>query len=173
MTSRADDDEDAASLLADDLTDARRRGLSFLDLQNPPNQQRVAVPHLEVLARRYADDATGNRIPLIRDLLRESLEAYAADGSTIEAKFIRGLFFDDSVEAVTSSSPRDLLESVRKGTQLSDDNFGRLRRVYFEQYAEFLQKFVDQRVSTRSPTRDSPPSRSWRRWLSLCWLPWR
>jgi hypothetical protein len=148
--------------LANELTDARRRGLDDLDVATPP-QSRVEVPQLESLARVYAAGEPLARTELIKRLLRDGLTAYDKAGHHDYAAFVKRLFFDDNDEAPGKKRPGDLLKEARDASGLSEDAFDARRRAVFENFATFLPTFVSS-ATRPAAAKDQAHRSARRRW---------
>jgi hypothetical protein len=160
MSSSSPGSTAAAGPLANELRDLRRRGIDDLDLVNPPNQSRLDVPQLETLARKYAADDQGSRIPLIRRLLYDGLTGFAKDGHEQDASLIRRLFFAPDGRTPGSVSPSALLDAARIDLGLGEDRFSRRRRATFLEFAEYLIKFVERQTTVTSSDPADPPAAS-------------
>jgi hypothetical protein len=132
--------------LAEELTDARRRGLADLDL-NTRRQPQLQLPVLTSLAIRYARGRyTGSRVALIRRLLADALISWTDSGEVENAEFIRRLFFRPGGELDARVDQQALLHEARQLTGLTTDQFDVRRRALFREFARLLQSFVEQRT---------------------------
>jgi hypothetical protein len=131
--------------LVGEMTLVRRRGLDNIDLDTHQYDP-VEAPQLEAQARAYANDAVSSRIALIRDLMRDALDAWDQRRFHEEATFVRDLFFAEDGGTPGKSSPKTLRDKV-KGA-LDEDAFMELRRARFILFARFLVPFVREKVAS-------------------------
>jgi hypothetical protein len=131
------------SALAEELRDARIRGVDYLDL-NTRNQSPIETPILDRLSNAYGGQAGGRRVVLIHRLLDETLADWKELGYALEADFVRSLFFAaDGNTPGRRTTPRQLLAVARRESGLGDAQFDDRRRAMFRDYAAFLLKHVD------------------------------
>ncbi|MFL6137395.1 MAG: hypothetical protein ACJ74O_06285 [Frankiaceae bacterium] len=147
------DKAERVAALVDELTHARWRGLDDLEL-SAGQQSPVETPELERLARIYTRDRVAPRIPLIRRLLDEGLDAWRKRGNADEADFVRAMFFAADGGTPGQQRPKQLKAAVLQRYGLNEDRFEDRRRTSFRRFAAFLLEFVA-----------VPPPRPWRRWL--------
>lgn len=147
--------DDLAAALASELTRARQRGLDGLDLPLG-TEGRVAVPHLDDLARWYTTDQQTDHVPLIRRLLRDALDAWARQGHDSEALTVRRLFFSRDGGSPGRTSPGDLLTQAEQASGRSAASFEKLRRALFRAFAAFLIGFVSEAVSAELTDPPAP-----------------
>jgi hypothetical protein len=175
--------EEQAWAISVELTEARKRGLDELD-DETGRKHRVPLPELEQLARRYTGDNQSNRIGLIRRLLTDALDAWAAVDQgrhADDAAFVRALFIAKPGAAPGDRRATKLLHDVMSARNLTEDRLDDRRRATFRLFARFLVGFVDDRA-------DAAPD-SWGRQhatqlivalamlvlvgvLVLAWAPW-
>jgi hypothetical protein len=145
-TGAGEDRETLVAGLIDELTRARQRGLDDLDLNAPARHQYpVAAPNLEYLARRYAGDEETDRVPLIRTLLRDALDAWERDGDADDvdnAQFIRDLFFAPDGGSPGRYRPGELMKMTRQNHRLDEEAVPRRRQTAFRLFAAYLVDFV-------------------------------
>jgi hypothetical protein len=134
---------DLATILSTELDAARKRGIERLDVSSH-NQQPVQMPELEKLAATYAVSKRSpvrGRIPQLKYLLRDAVEAFRAEDPT-DARLVSALFFGDSQHRVTKSAG-ELLDVAQKEFNYSNPvRFRHTRHAAFDHFAEFLLRFV-------------------------------
>jgi hypothetical protein len=134
--------------------------LDHLDFDTPGQYEPVETPELEALARAYANDAVSSRTALIRDLLRDALDAWDQQRFHDEAKFVRDLFFAEDDGTPRKRSPKTLRDKVKDREALDEDAFSELRRARFRLFARFLVRFVmEQTTSDEQSARGHRPAR--------------
>ena len=144
-------DEELAAALVKELTDARRRGLDRLDLDQGQWKVpgRIEVPNLERMAREYAGDYESSRVALISQLMFAALKEWERKLHKDEAKFVRDLFFAEDGRAPGARNPTELADAVRKHWKITGKAFDDRREAYFSLFARFLIGFVAE--------KDAPP----------------
>jgi len=132
-----------AAVLYEELAVCRKRGIERLDIQSH-NQMRVPIPELERLAAGYSaatrSPARG-RIPQLKYLLRDAIAAFREENE-IDAQLVSALFFGDSLHRVTKSAGELLDIAQRQLGYNSSVRFRQTRHAAFDNFAEFLPRFV-------------------------------
>lgn len=144
------DSEDLANKIADQLIDARARGLDSLDVDSR-QQKPLVLTEVEGIAQRYCERNRFERfarIAQIKKLLKDALEAYQRSGHEKDAQLLDELFFDPS-EALAPRKASERLDAALKKRGLTTSNFNELRRPMFVAFARFLLTFVEQRQRPR------------------------
>ena len=133
--------------LADDLSAelaaCRKRGIERLDFTSH-NQSPVQRPVLQRLADEYLV-ATGrratSRITQLKYVIRDAIAAFETENDA-DAQIVRALFFGDSQHRV-SKSAGELLDIARRRFGFdSEVRFRQARHDAFDNFADFLPRFV-------------------------------
>jgi hypothetical protein len=144
---------DPATVLSEELAACRKRGIERLDVHSH-NQQPLVVPQLERLAAQYATatrSAVHGRIPQLKYLLWDALDAFRGENE-MDAQLVSALFFGDSLHRVTKSAGELLDIAQRNLGYDSPVRFRLTRHVAFDNFAEFLSRFVA--ASSPAPIED-------------------
>jgi hypothetical protein len=126
-----------------ELAACRKRGIERLDVASH-NQSPVQRPELQCLADEYLA-ATGRRAPSriaqLKYLFRDAITAFEAENDA-DAQIVRALFFGDSQHRVTKSAGELLDTARRKFGFDSEVRFRQARHDAFDNFADFLPRFV-------------------------------
>jgi hypothetical protein len=137
-------DGSLAAAIAEELTACRQRGIERLDVSSH-NQSPVQIPVLQRLASEYATVRqlrAASRIPQLKYLFRDAIEAFAAENES-DAQLVGDLFFGDSQNRVTKSAG-ELLDLARKSSGYSTEAlFRQARHDAFANFARFLLRFME------------------------------
>ena len=144
-------DRTEAERLATELGRVRRRGLSLLNRARG-KQQPVEVPILERLASHVGSTrAQQDRVIQIQALLDAALDAFGATRNIHAASFVRHLLADPEGRWPGPGGPGRLLKIARTAEGIADeDQFRKLQRQRFVEFADFLLGF-------KPPDRAEPP----------------
>lgn len=140
-----------AARLAGELAECRQRGLGRLDVDTPP-QSPVRAEVLERLAGDYCAQVAPQlhgRIPCIKRLLTDALDAYSTRGNLADAQLITALFFGDPTNPATPSAGELLKQAMKKRGVVDEKKFREDRRLAFATFAQFLLVFTSGSVSPR------------------------
>ena len=130
-------------VLSLELTACRQRGIERLDVHTH-NQSPVPRPVLQQLADEYLVVTGGHatsRIAQLKYLLRDAIAAFESENEA-DAQLVRALFFGDSQNRVTKSAGELLDLSLRKSEFDSEVRFRQARHDAFDNFADFLPRFV-------------------------------
>jgi hypothetical protein len=148
-------ESDLAVDLSEELAACRKRGIERLDVQSH-NQQPLLVPELERLAAQYTV-ATGSpvngRIAQLKYLLRDAIAAFRGENE-MDAQLVSALFFGDSLHRVTKSAGELLDIAQREFGYDSPVRFRQTRHAAFDNFAEFLSRFIADTGLTPMDERD-------------------
>lgn len=142
-----------AEIAKKELPRLRQRGISYVDLKTH-NQQPLSLPNLDELARAYVGlrlpEFSGDRFMCLHVLILSAVRHVEKYGSTAQTgQFVRALFFDPD-DPAKPAKPAVLLSELKKtirnahGDPLSEDDFARLRRREFEEFARWIVSFVNE-----------------------------
>ena len=149
---------DLAAVLSEELAACRKRGIERLDVRSH-NQQPVPAPELERLAAEYAAATRSRvhgRIPQLKYLLRDAAAAFREENQT-DAQLVSALFFGDSLHRVTKSAGELLDVAQRQFGYDSPVRFRQSRHAAFDNFAEFLPRFVGG-ISPAAVGQDEAPA---------------
>jgi hypothetical protein len=139
-------------VLSLELTACRQRGIERLDVRTH-NQSPVPRPVLQKLADEYlavTGGHTANRIAQLKYLLRDAIAAFETENEA-DAQLVRALFFGDSQNRVTKSAGELLDLALRKSDFGSEVRFRQARHDAFDNFADFLPRFVSAARQTGEP----------------------
>jgi hypothetical protein len=142
-----------------ELAVCRKRGIERVDVASH-NQSPVQRPELQRLADEYLA-VTGRRAPSriaqLKYLFRDALTAFEAENEA-DAQIVRALFFGDSQHRVTKSAG-ELLDIARRRFGFdSEVRFRQARHDAFDNFADFLPRFVaTARRGGKPVLSDAPP----------------
>ena len=145
--------------LALELAACRKRGIERLDVASH-NQSPVRRPELQRLADEYMA-AAGRRAPSrtaqMKYLFRDAITAFEAENDA-DAQIVRALFFGDSQHRVTKSAG-ELLDIARRRFGFDSElRFRQARHDAFDNFADFLPRFVAGAKQVGKPVvSDAPP----------------